>query len=80
MVIYLRTNRVSFLMEITVNNKPVNVKPDLKLSEYLSENALNNARGTAVAVNECVIAQSEWQTVVLRENDKVLIIRATQGG
>ncbi|MBL4754352.1 MAG: sulfur carrier protein ThiS [Flavobacteriales bacterium] len=67
-------------MEITVNNKPIKVQSNLKLSEYLSAHSLSNARGTAVAVNDCVIAKSEWQRLVLQENDQVLIIRATQGG
>ena len=67
-------------MEITVNSKPVTIEANLKLSEYLNENALRDARGTAVAVNECVISRKAWQSYVLHENDKILIIRATQGG
>jgi len=68
------------IMEITVNSKLVNVQSNLKLGEYLRENALNESRGTAVAVNERVIARGEWHSCILHENDKVLIIRATQGG
>ena len=67
-------------MEITVNNKVEVVEANLKLSEFLSTKALDNSRGTAVAVNEAVIAKNQWQHYVLHENDKILIIRATQGG
>ena len=67
-------------MEITVNNKLETVEANLRLSEFLSQQTLLKLRGTAVAVNECVIARSQWQNHILHENDQVLIIRATQGG
>ena len=67
-------------MEITVNDKEISVQSDLKLCEYLKFANLSDARGIAIAVNECVVARNEWESHVLRENDKVLIIRATQGG
>ena len=67
-------------MEITVNDKLESVEDDLKLSEFLNNKSLYQSKGTAVAVNECVIAKNDWQKFVLQENDQILIIRATQGG
>ena len=67
-------------MEITVNRKEVLVRSSLNLEEYLKASNLSDVRGIAVAVNERVIAKKLWQSLVLQENDKILIIRATQGG
>lgn len=36
--------------------------------------------GIAIAVNNKVIPRTQWETFVLAENDKVIIIHATQGG
>ncbi len=37
-------------------------------------------RGVAVAVNGEVVARSRWQTVRLREGDRVEVLRAVGGG
>ncbi|MBL4578496.1 MAG: sulfur carrier protein ThiS [Flavobacteriales bacterium] len=68
------------MIEITVNDKEVSIQSSLNLSEYLSTEDFSSVRGIAVAVNECVIAKSEWKEHELHQNDKVLIIHATQGG
>ena len=36
--------------------------------------------GIALAVNEKVVPKKEWEKFELKENDKVLLIKATQGG
>ena len=36
--------------------------------------------GIAVAINEDIIVKSEWQYTKLKENDRVEIIQAVQGG
>lgn len=36
--------------------------------------------GIAIAVNNKVIPRTQWETFTLAENDKVIIIHATQGG
>ena len=66
-------------MTVFVNNekKDVNLKT---LSELLESINLNVAKGVAVAVNNQVVAKSEWNNALLKENDKITIIRATQGG
>lgn len=37
-------------------------------------------KGIAVAVNEGVIPRAQWNQYQLKENDKILIITASQGG
>lgn len=36
--------------------------------------------GIAIAVNDKVIPKAEWEKSTLKENDKITIIKATQGG
>ncbi len=36
--------------------------------------------GVAVAINDNIIVKSEWQYTKLKENDRVEIIQAVQGG
>jgi len=46
----------------------------------LESMALGPVRGIAVAVNDRVIPRGQWDDVVLQQNDRIEIIRATQGG
>ncbi len=68
-------------MKITANNKeysvPNNTNLELFLDEYIE---LKNKSGIAVAINEVVIPKEEWSEETLQENDRVLLIKATQGG
>jgi sulfur carrier protein len=41
---------------------------------------VNARKGVAVAVNGNVIPASQWSDHVLSHNDKLMIIKATQGG
>jgi len=66
-------------MEITVNNELKNIsEPTLSLliNHLLGE----KTKGIAVAVNQRIIPKQNWEITSLKENDNVLIIKATQGG
>lgn len=39
-----------------------------------------NTTGIALALNEKVITKNDWEKTLLKENDKIIIIKATQGG
>lgn len=67
-------------MQLLVNNKPEKLMSGSKLSELLLQLNLLDKRGIAVAVNNVVIAKPGWTGYDLNENDKVTIIRPTQGG
>ncbi|MFK8044118.1 MAG: sulfur carrier protein ThiS [Crocinitomicaceae bacterium] len=67
------------MIEISVNNSLQNVKSNTTLAALLAE-ILPNSNGTAIALNEQVIPQANWPNKTLEDNDKVLIITATQGG
>ena len=50
------------------------------ISELVQSLQMPSTNGIALAVNEKVISKSEWEKFQLNDNDKILIIKATQGG
>ncbi len=67
-------------MNVFVNNQSLSLAQDADLATALGQSGIQNTRGIAVAVNNAVVPKAEWQNKVLNENDKITIIRATQGG
>ena len=53
---------------------------DSSLITVLAQSGIQDQKGIAVAVNNIVVPRTEWQNRILNENDKITIIRATQGG
>ena len=66
-------------MNIVLNDQSIQVTANT-LSDILQESGYEGKKGIAVAVNESVVPKNEWSQTELTENDKVLIITATQGG
>ena len=67
-------------MNVTVNKKPVELPVSAGITDLIQQLNLPSAQGIAIAVNQQVIPKSEWNTCVLKDNDEILLIRATQGG
>jgi len=67
-------------MDVIVNNKPEKLTGSDKLYGLLLQLGLAEKKGIAVAVNNTVIARPEWEKCALHQNDKITIIRPTQGG
>ncbi|HEX7413976.1 MAG TPA: sulfur carrier protein ThiS [Bacteroidia bacterium] len=67
-------------MTVFVNNKACLLEADASLSSALEQQGLLTQKGTAVAINNAVVPKADWQHKILNENDKITIIRATQGG
>lgn len=65
---------------IIVNDETIQCEADSSILNMLENLSLESLEGMAVAVNNEVIHKSQWKTHLLQENDKVIIIRATQGG
>lgn len=53
---------------------------DGKLQQLLEDQQLHQKRGIAIAVNNQVIPKTAWESFALQENDKILVIQASQGG
>ncbi len=67
-------------MNIFINDKLYELKQDFSLTNALKLANIFDYTGLAIAVNSKVILKEVWNTFMLNENDKVLIIKATQGG
>ena len=67
-------------MEIIVNNIKKVIPEQCSLFWLANEELGEKQNGIAIAVNENVIPKKEWTNYLLKEHDKILIIKATQGG
>ncbi|WP_257666501.1 sulfur carrier protein ThiS [Parapedobacter tibetensis] len=67
-------------MEVVINQQAVTIKPQSSLMEVLCDYGITQAKGIAVAVNAVVIPPQKWDGTMLNPNDKIIIIKATQGG
>lgn len=67
-------------MTVFLNDKKIEFSGPLTLKEALEQQGIRQVRGIAVAVNDQVVPKSEWETYHLQENDRILVIQATQGG
>ncbi len=66
-------------MQVEVNNKPVQI-PDSATLSQLAEQLELQAAGTAMAVNNKMIPRTEWNTYLLTEHDKIVVVKAACGG
>ncbi len=65
---------------VTVNEEPRVLVSAATVSTLISDLDLAGRNGVAVAVNGTVVPRAAWQAHDLRDGDRVLVIRATQGG
>ena len=73
--------RVSPRMRIFVNDEPREVNAgDETVGALMRASGLSSPEGVAVAVNDGVVPRPQWATRALNDGDRVLVIRATQGG
>ena len=66
-------------MKIRINNQEKLIDESQTLGELMTELQMKKP-GVAVAVNQRVINRMEWDSLVLKENDNVIIIKAACGG
>lgn len=68
-------------MVVYLNNKQFDFTDVKSISEIIAQELnLINPKGVAIAVNQEVIPRAVWDQYLVKENDKVTIIKATQGG
>ncbi len=68
-------------MKIIVNGNERDMDEGANLVDLLTQSKLDNDKpGVAVAINNDVISTSEWKNIKLKQNDRIEIIRAVQGG
>lgn len=67
-------------MKVTVNNTICELDEASTVLKALEQSNITSHKGIAVAVNNSVIPKAEWENKILQENDKITVIKATQGG
>lgn len=68
------------MIKISVNNKHHHFSSEISLLDMLQEMHMADPKGMAIAVNNEVIPKDTWSKHSLKDEDKVLIIKASQGG
>lgn len=67
-------------MKVNVNNKIHEVDSTCYLTELLQSLLGDAIQGIGVAVNDNLIPRSQHASYKLQENDRILLIKAAQGG
>ena len=67
-------------MTVLLNNENYEIKDDTSILEFLNGLSQISLKGLAIAINNEVVPKTEWVSFILTENDKITLIRATQGG
>jgi len=67
-------------MNITVNDQSVELDQSTGIRGLLKKLDIKAQKGIAIAVNNEVIPKEQWDQYQFQDQDKVLIIRASQGG
>ena len=67
------------MISINVNNEVKEVEINTSVAQLMQFLKQDKA-GIAVAINNEIVMNSNWQSTIIKANDNVLLIQATQGG
>lgn len=67
------------MITVNVNNQNHTFKEPVMLPDLLEDLGIPHT-GIAVAIDDQVISKAQWATTLLENGNKVLVIRAAQGG
>lgn len=67
-------------MTIFINDEPTEFEQSPSILEILTHHQVTELQGIAVAINDEVIPKANWKKIALLKNDRLMLIRATQGG
>jgi len=67
-------------MEITVNNQIHIIDHPCSVNQLITAVLQISATSIAVAVNETVVPKSDWLQHALQRGDRIILIKAIQGG
>jgi sulfur carrier protein len=68
------------MVEVSINQENFQLPESGTLADILSLLQIRQPDGIAIAVNNDVIPKGEWERYTLKAQDKIFVIRATQGG
>lgn len=67
------------MITVTVNQKTEKIQENASLQNLIDELEISS-NGIAIAINQNIIKRDNWTSQRLSSGDKILIIKATQGG
>ena len=67
-------------MTIFINDELTEFEQPPKIIDILTKLQIFEVQGIAVAINDEVIPKANWEKIALQKNDRLMLIRATQGG
>jgi sulfur carrier protein len=67
-------------MNISINNQTKQIEENSSLQKIIDSTIGEKQKGIAVAIDGTVVPRLQWAQTFLKENQSVLIIKATQGG
>lgn len=67
-------------MDIYINSKLQPLPENASIADALTALNISSQKGIAIAINNNVIPRAEWDSRILNHDDKVTLIKATQGG
>lgn len=73
-------NAPSATFGVYLNDQPLALPGPATLMSVIAGLGLADRRGIAAAINGEVVPRAAWPSRMLAEQDRVIVIRATQGG
>ena len=67
-------------MEISINQQPTEIPEKFSVEQLLFSLFADSKKGIAIAVNQAIVPKTEWPIRILLPEDKITLIKATQGG
>ncbi len=67
-------------MEVTINQERQELQEGLTVAQLVAAYGYTSGDGIAVAINEEIVPKHKWEDHVLKPEDEVTVIQATQGG
>jgi sulfur carrier protein len=68
-------------MQIRLNGKAIELESPLPLAELLERYGITLSTGrVAIAFNECIAFRDKWNSLIVKDGDRIEIIHAVQGG
>ena len=66
-------------MTVFINEQPANCAENTTLSQFIEQQHIDTSH-IAIAINDSVVFRKNWDSAILTDGCKILIIKATQGG
>lgn len=67
------------IMQVFINDTPIECKEQLSLAQLLAVQQIQPIN-IAIAIDNTVIPKAQWDTTIIQENNRIIIIKAVQGG